>query len=161
MTPRAATRWAAGRRRPAPASRPNPARLPACAGAAAIELVAGLALVLAPMVALATMLPQWAETRYAVEAAAVEAGRLAARTGQPSAAEKLGRQVLANHGIDTGVAVDVTVPTDPAGRPARRGEVRAEVAAAVPAVGAFDGWTLTRAHREPLDPWRGRHPNDG
>lgn len=133
------------------------------AGAAAIELVAGLALLLAPMVAVAVALPPWAETRYAVEAAAVEAGRLAASSGRTDAAEALATRILANHDVRQGVDVDVTVPTDAHGIPARRGDAVVEVTAAVPAVdlpgvGAVGGWALTRTHREPLDPWRGRHP---
>lgn len=133
-------------------------------GMAAIELVTGLTLLLLPMVVLAAALPPWAETRYAVEAAAVEAGRLAATTGRVGAAEDLGTQILANHDITAGVKVDVTVPTDAGGLTARRGEAVAAVTAAVPAVdvpgmGALGGWTLSRTHREPLDPWRGRHPD--
>lgn len=133
------------------------------AGAAVIELVAGLALVLAPMVAVAVALPPWAETRYAVEAAAVEAGRLAASTGRVDAAEALATRILANHDVERGVEVEVTVPTDADGVPARHGDAVVKVAAAVPAVelpgaGPIGGWTLTRTHHEPLDPWRGRHP---
>lgn len=133
-------------------------------GEAAIELVAGLALILAPAVALAVTVPTWAETRYAVEAAAVEAGRLAARADRSElAAEELATQVVANHGIDGDVTVEITVPTAADGRPARHGDATARVTATVPvvdlpAIGAVGGWPLTRTHHEPLDPWRGLDP---
>lgn len=135
------------------------------AGDAAVELVAGLGLLLAPFVALAVTVPSWAEARYAVEAAAVEAGRLAAAQGDAAAADALATQILANHGIDSGVTVDVRVPTDDHGRPARHGEVSAHVSVTVPAielpaVGPVGGWPLTRVHREPLDPWRGIRGDD-
>lgn len=135
-------------------------------GEAAIELVAGLALILAPVVALTATLPTWAETRYAVETAATEAGRLAARGDRTEgAAEELAVQVLANHGIDTGVAVEIHVPTASDGRPLRHGEATARVTATVPvvdvpAVGAVGGWPVSRTHHEPLDPWRGLTPDD-
>lgn len=135
-------------------------------GEAAIELVAGLALVFAPVVALAVTLPTWAETRYAVEAAAAEAGRLAARADRPEqAAEALAVEILANHGIDTDVAVEISVPTGSDGRPRRHGEATARVTATVPvvdvpAVGAVGGWPVSRTHHEPLDPWRGLAPDD-
>lgn len=135
-------------------------------GEAAIELVAGLALLLAPVVALAATLPTWAETRYAVEAAAAEAGRLAARADRPEhAARELAVQILANHGIDTDVAVEISVPTGSDGRPRRHGEATARVTATVPvvdvpAVGAVGGWPVSRTHHEPLDPWRGLAPDD-
>lgn len=131
-------------------------------GDAAIELVAGLALVLAPAVALAATLPTWAETRYAVETAAVEAGRLAARADRSEqAAEDLASQIVANHGITGDVSVEITVPTVRDGRPARHGAATARVTVTVPvvdvpAVGAVGGWPMTRTHHEPLDPWRGR-----
>ncbi len=135
-------------------------------GEAAIELVAGLALVFAPVVALAVTLPTWAETRYAVEAAAAEAGRLAARADRPEqAAEALAVEILANHGIDTDVAVEISVPTGNDGRRRRHGEATARVTATVPvvdvpAVGAVGGWPVSRTHHEPLDPWRGLAPDD-
>lgn len=135
-------------------------------GEAAIELVAGLALILAPAVALAVTLPAWAETRYAVEAAAVEAGQLAARADRSErAAEELAAQIVANHGIDGEVNVEITVPTASDGGRARHGEAIARVTATVPvvdlpAVGAVGGWPLTRTHHEPLDPWRGLAPHD-
>lgn len=144
--------------------RQAPASAAHAGGAAAIELVAGLALLLAPMVALAVAVPPWAETRYAVEAAAVEAGRLAASTGQEGAAETLATRILANHGVERPAEIDVSLPTDVDGLAARRGMAVVEVAAPVPpvdlpAIGPVGGWTLTRTHREPLDPWRGRHPD--
>lgn len=133
-------------------------------GEAAIELVAGLALIVAPAVALAVALPTWAETRYAIEAAAVEAGQLAARADRSElAAEELATQIAANHGIDGAVTVEITVPTATDGRPARDGHATARVTATVPvvdlpAIGAVGGWPLTRTHHEPLDPWRGLDP---
>lgn len=128
-------------------------------GEAAVELVAGLALLLGPVVALAVTLPGWAEARYAVEAAAVEAGRAAGEHGDVDAAAALATQIVANHGLADPPEVDVMVPVDRHGRPARHGEATVTVTATVPAVdlpgvGAVGGWSLSRTHREPLDPWR-------
>lgn len=152
-------------RRPPALCRPDPER---CAdsprGEAAVELVAGLALVLLPVTALAATLPTWAEARYAVDAAAVEAARLAARTGETAAAERLAADVVTNHGLEAEPIAEVTVPAGDTDRPAREGEVAARVTAVVPALdlpglGPVGGWSLTRTHREPLHPWRGRDPD--
>lgn len=154
------------RRRRAPAG----CRTAAAAGEATVELVAGLAFILGPLVALVAVLPQWAEARAAVEAAAAEAAHAVVVATDPvdaqEDAERLASEIVANHGVEGPVIVEVGIPRDADGRAAREGDVVARVEvglpfAWIPGVGRVGGFAMAATHAEPLDPWRQRSQRTG
>ena len=129
-------------------------------GFVAIEWVAAIALLLLPVVALVGTLPTWAERSHAAAVAAREGARELERewpSGEPVDAERVAREVAADHGIP---ATDIVVRVLSAGATPGdqiRVEVRVRMPAiAMPGLSGVAAWTYSTVASLRVDDYRSR-----
>lgn len=128
-------------------------------GAATLELSLGTAVLVLPMVLLVAMLPLWLERESVTSLAAREAARAFVLAAEPAQAvqqaQDVARRIAQEHGI---AAADFTLRVSGALEWGATATVSASVRMPVltlPVLGAVGGFTITREHREIVDPYRG------
>lgn len=127
-------------------------------GSASLELSLGMAVLVLPLVMALAMLPLWLEREAVAALAAREGARAFVLAGEQRQAvreaEHAAMRIAAGHGI---VPADFTVRVS--GTLARGAVATVSASVRVPAVtvpllGPIGGFTITREHREVVDPYR-------